>query len=330
MGGPRKYLLLCTILLFGAVHGQDWDIYLGGTVKDARTGGPIPFGVVEVFDELDTGFTASSLVSASGEFQRELYSGHMAAGGYYVVEFRADGYQSRMALFDVAEVEKKKGEATAWRITMDVELEPLLPGMQPVGDLLGYCAWQRSTRTLRWNDEKTRKAFPIERYLERRILAHGAAIDSVYGLKGLMVDGVVRDQWSNEPLADVLIGVQPKLGNDSVFRTDRYGYYVMVLPHDAVYRLEFSGPGMVSKRVDVDVTSIPEDVQTTGFRATVDIRLFNEMPGEDLSFLDEPMGRMNYDAATRNMVWDMSISKPVMERLDEILKRHNPYSGKGR
>ncbi len=327
---PRKCLPLIAVLLCVSAHGQDWDIYLSGSLKDARSGQPIPFGVVEVFDELDTGFTASSMVSASGEYLRELYSGHMAAGGYYVVEFMAAGYQSRMALFDVAQVEKKKGEATAWRITMNVELEPMEPGMQPVGALLGYCEWQRSTRTLRWSDEKSRKAFPIDRYVERRILAHGAAIDSVYGLKGLMVDGVVRDQWTNEPLADVRIRVDPVVGKDSVYRTDNYGYYVMVLPHDAVYRMEFSKSGMVAKRVDVDVTSIPEEVQTTGFRATVDIRLFNDLPDEDLSFLQEPMGRMKYDQVSRNMVWDMAISKPVMERLDVILKRHAPATGKGR
>jgi hypothetical protein len=246
----------------------------------------------------------------------------------YLVEFTAPGYQPRMAMIDASEVDKGKEGSMAWRISMDVALKAVPAGStaQPA-PLLGVCVWSKQLKTLRWNEDAPRHKYPIERYKEERILAHRAIVDSALVRQGLMVDGVVRDQWTEAPLGAVAVRVTNEAGTaplDTTYLTDPLGFYAIVVPYSGTYRLDFGRDGLVHKRVVVDPSSVPMDKHPGGFRANVDIRLFAPIPSEDLSFLESPIGRLSYSSAEENMVWDMSLSRPILERLNGILERHAP------
>ncbi len=316
------FLLLFMSIVRHAV-GQDYDVHVTGVVTDAVTGLGIT-GEVEASDQLDNGYSAWEEVSDLGEYTLDLYSGYLVSGGNFLVEFRAKGYQPRMFVLDLSAVDKGRDINLAWRIHVDIALIPL-NGQDPVlAPLLGYCGWHAAARTLRWNEERTRKLYPIERFHDARIRKHINLVDSVYHLSGTMFDGVVTNNWSDEPLEGTLIVVQTRDGTTREQRTDKFGYYALSLANDSVHDLEFSFPGMVSKRLVVDLTGIPEAELIKGFRTNVNIGLFEDIPGEDFSFLDAPMGYLRYSAEVENLEWDMEMVRSVRERLNAILGR---YSG---
>jgi hypothetical protein len=316
-------LLLPSVL---CLHAQDWDVYISGVLSDAATRAPIPFAEVRVTDQLSAEFTGHLQVGANGHFLRELYSGWSAPGGRYVLEFMAEGYRSRTAMIDVSEV-KKADKAIAWEILIDVPLERA-EGDDKRGKPVGTCRWHEGSGTLRWVEERAAKSFPVRQYRDERIAAHSGAVDSVYALSGLMLDGSVRDHWTDVPIGGVEVHVTtvpPDSMKEMHYTTDRYGYYLMALPYGPVYAIGFGKEGLVHKRVEVDTRQLAKmPPSTTGFRAVLDIRLFPELPGEDLAFLNEPIGRMFYEQAGNEMAWDMAYSRPLLERLDRILARHRP------
>ncbi len=311
------------------VNGQDWDVYLSGTISDAANGAPIPFAEVEVVDQLDTALLGGSISTANGAFLVELYSGAMIEGGYYLLEFKAPEHRSRMAVIDVSGADRELELNTAWRIHMDVSLTPAsdTTSKEP---LLGFCTFDKSGRNLRWATAETRKAYPIERYLDPRIGASLGLVDSVYRQEGTMVDGRVYDHWTGAGLEGATVRMNSDQGFSTELITDENGYYATNLPYDHVIDIAYTHPDKVSKRVQLDLRNIPEADRVSGFRAVVDMRLFAPLPGEDLSFLAEPIGISRYDPATRNMAWDLSVSKPLLTRQEEILRRHTPIPSKGR
>jgi hypothetical protein len=99
---------------------------------------------------------------------------------------------------------------------------------------------------------------------------------------------------------------------------------VLVVPEQGSYSISFSRPDLVGKRLLIHPNTIPAGAHEPGFRANVDIRLFAPIPAEDLSFLQEPIGILVYDAGQENMGWDMDYSGPLLQRLNTILQRHAP------
>jgi hypothetical protein len=303
---------------------QDFDLYLHGRVTDAASGEPVPYAQIRVTDQLDPAFEALVTTTASGDFTRELYTSAAWQGGRYEVHVSAEGHQARTALVDASIVGDENDINVAWRIRMDVQLsregqETGLPAA------MGTCVYDPSRATFRWKEKEARRTFSVERYTDPRILAHAQLVDSVNALDGVLLQGRVLDQWNEKAMPGAQITISTPDGSlpPMVLFTDSYGFYVYSLPYDRTYELDFSSEEMVSKSFIMDLTSIPEQMKEEGFSTLLDVRLFGPLEGEDLSFLQEPLSRMNYSSGEKNLVWDMNASRPALERLDGIVARHS-------
>jgi hypothetical protein len=104
--------------------------------------------------------------------------------------------------------------------------------------------------------------------------------------------------------------------------TDRTGSYFFRLAYDQVMHVTYQMKGFVSKTIIFDTNSVPMEERDAGFAANVDVKLFEPIPEEDLSFPSDPMGRSAFDPATLNFKWDLLIMVPIKERLDAIIHRH--------
>lgn len=309
--------LICSL----ACPAQDWDLYVKGVIIDEVTGERIHDAGVDVFDQYDAEYDGSTHPGVRGDYEVQMYT-----GGNYVLEFTAPGYVTRQAVVDVSNVGREVARSTAWEITLDVKLKPTSAASEkdPGSQLLGQCIYSKETKDLQWTTAPARKAFPIKRYDEQRIEAHQDLVDSVYKAKGGMIDGEVKDHWTDAPIGGAHVHVAAADGYALEFDTDELGYYAFTLPYDRVYRLTYSRAGLVSKTVEMDMNNVPEEEQKRSFRTVVDIRLFAEIPGEDFSFLSEPVGRAKWDPAANNMAWDMEYIRPRLEKIEAILERY-PY-----
>ncbi|HEY0978344.1 MAG TPA: hypothetical protein VGE21_12805 [Flavobacteriales bacterium] len=315
----RASLLPLLVPVAVACPAQDWDLYIQGTVIDARTQAPIAYAQADVFDEFDTSSDKYSMADGHGAFSVGLYTWDSS---YYVLEFSAEGYVTRRAVIDVTGVDPELDADMAWRIDMNVPLQASAYSDARTDTLLGYCTYEQAGRTLRWSSAAARKAFPVERYHEPRIAAHAALMDSLDAAEGTVLMGNVNDQWDQRPLEGVWVSI---IGNDGTERhvlTDIYGFYAVVLPYDDRYTIRFGRQDRVTKTVVVDNSGIPDEARVNGFRAQVDIRLFAPLTGEDLAFLEEPIGRAQYDPLSGTLAWDIALTSSIMQRLDAILLRH--------
>lgn len=329
LGRPVPVLVWLLLGTTPLVRCQDWDVYLSGTITDAETGLPIPFAELDVVDQMDTAFNGGSIASVIGAYTEGMYTSATADGGYYLVEFKAPEYRSRMAVIDVSNVDSELDLNTAWRIRMDVGLTPATDTLR-AEPLLGYCSFDRAGRTLRWATAETRKAYPVARYLDKRIAATIGLVDSVYRQAGTMIDGQVTDHWTGLGVGGTTLRLRSELGFSAEVTTDLNGYYATTLPYDHVVDVVFEHPDKVSKRLQFDLRNIPASEQVGGFRVVVDVGLFAPIPGEDLDFLKDPMGVLRYDPSTGTLAWDLNVSKPILARQQQILVRHAPPSGVGR
>ncbi len=315
---PAAILALISSL---ACSAQDWDLYVRGVITDELTGEPIHDAGVEVWDQYDADYDGEVHPGVRGDYEVQLYT-----GGNYVIEFTAPGHVTRQAVVDASNVGREVTGAIAWRITMNVKLKPAKAATEqdPGSQLLGQCVYSRESKDLRWTTAEARKSFPIERYDEQRIAAHEAIVDSVYATEGGMIDGEVKDHWTGAPIGGAHVHVAAADGYTLDLDTDELGYYAFTLPYDRIYTLTYSKPGLVSKAVELDMNHVPEEEQKRSFRTVVDIRLFAEIPGEDFSFLNEPVGRAKWDPTAGNMAWDMEYIRPRLEKIEAILERHPP------
>ncbi len=327
----RPLLLLLLILFFAPAEAQDWDVYVEGIILDSGTGGPIPFAQVKVIQVLDTVFNEGSGADEKGGYEVVLYSGWSMDEALYKLEFSADGYAPRQAMFDLRGVDKGKISDLVWRINMDVRLEADSGSTSNLGQLVGICEWDARIRNIVCRSPEGASSFVVKKQAEKSFDAHAALLTSLWGIPGLLLDGVVREHWSGKVLEGSFVRIETVSGapypRDEV-KTDKYGYYALVLPFDGEYIVHYSRSGMVGKSVRILTTGISEEAKVDGFRSVVDIRLFKPMANADLDFLKEPLGVMSFDPTEVAMKWDMDISGPLLRRLDAILEPHSPLRAK--
>lgn len=318
----RTFLPVLSLACIPALWAQDQDILVKGVLTDAVTGRPL-MGSVDAFDELeaDSTMSSSTYCALDGSFELALYS---YDSSYRVVSFQADGHVTRRAVLDMTPMNVALDQDIAWTITMNVALKPIVPGVEDpaADDLLGLAVFDNGLKTIRWTTAEAREKFPVERMRLRRLVTAENTMDSLEAQHGTTVAGIVEDHWSGKPIEGVAVIVTSPDGYREILATDEFGVYGITLPYDRVYRLRFAKVGLIGKVVELDNRDIPAKERERGHRMQVDMRLFKELKGEDLSFLDEPIGRARYDSATNSLKWDMDLTRSVQQRLQQVLDRH--------
>lgn len=146
---------------------------------------------------------------------------------------------------------------------------------------------------------------------------------SLFGQDDISIYGVVRDHSEKNKIANVTIVV---FENDKkIFerKSNLAGKYEFVLEYDKSYRIEYNYPNYVSKYLTIDVRDIPEEDRIGGFEMNIDMTLFREIEGLDVSLLENPIGKAQFDAKRNEIAWDFAYTEQMQKKILELMREHD-------
>jgi hypothetical protein len=152
------------------------------------------------------------------------------------------------------------------------------------------------------------------------LLAAGATraqVDNVY------VYGTVKDYATSKKLDGIIVTVYKNGGKLAEVVTNASGKYEFNLDYGSDYKLVYSKPGMVSKNISIDTKNIPEEERVGGHGMNVEMTLFAELPGIDFSVLQQPIGKAKFDAATKEVTWDLQYTEQVRAEIARLMKEYD-------
>lgn len=302
-------------MLLTAVQAQRETVFISGYIRDALTGEALQGCHVEVRQDRG-GIVRRIPVNGSGEFLGEVSS--TAEGSpRYTVYFEKEGYVPLAWRIDVSGLGSPRSTSSGWSISYDVQLTPGKGGFRRSkcvfkGQDIGFKCTGRPA-----DASRSKYSFQVVATVHQDQLA---AIDT---LPGLNIYGYVLDHWTLEKIAgaEVSIIVEGDDAERAMLRTDVFGFYSYHLAYDKTYRITYASDSMVRKTLTIDLHDVPQENRQPGYDAYITVRLFAPIPDEDLSFLEQPVGRLSYNKEHQNMEWDLQYTAPLMERLDAILAR---------
>ena len=134
----------------------------------------------------------------------------------------------------------------------------------------------------------------------------------------LDVMGSVKKEETNKRLEGATITVKR---NGAVFKTltsPETGKFEVSLLPDAVYVIEFSMPGHVTKRIELSTKNVPPEDAKFGFDFPMEMNLFEPMDGLDVSILNQPIAKVAFNPATGYMDYDPEYTKSIQKELDRL------------
>jgi tetratricopeptide (TPR) repeat protein len=134
----------------------------------------------------------------------------------------------------------------------------------------------------------------------------------------LDVMGSVKKDETNKRMEGATLTIKR---NGSVWKTitsESNGKFLASLPPDAIYMIEFSKPGHVTKRIELSTKNVPPEDAKYGFDFPMEMNLFEKMDGLDVSILDKPIGKVAFDPATGYMNFNEAYTKSIKKELDRL------------
>ena len=136
----------------------------------------------------------------------------------------------------------------------------------------------------------------------------------------IVVYGTVKDLTTNEPLPGAQVeALDMKWGRRFLATMLSNGRYELDLFQEADLMIEYSAPGHVPKRVRVDMHGPTAEDWSGGYGMNVDVRLFREVEGLDLSMGGEPFGICRYDSVSDLFAWDLPYTEGMRERMKSLV-----------
>ena len=135
----------------------------------------------------------------------------------------------------------------------------------------------------------------------------------------LAIDGTVKDENKGGRMtgATVLLYENGVLKNR--VSTEKSGKFEFNLEFDKEYTVEITRSGYVSKRLSFNTNNVPVEEQEYGFEfGGFQVALFQEIPGLDVSILDQPIGKIAYDQKARQFTFDRDYTRSIQERLAQL------------
>ena len=137
----------------------------------------------------------------------------------------------------------------------------------------------------------------------------------------LQVSGTIKDEDSGRKLP----GCEIVIFQDGVEFTrlegDKNAGYSIELPIRYSYTFQYERDGFVSKKVVLDVSEIPEGEAVGGFGFDLDMSLFKNIEGFDISILDTPIGMGMYDINSGKFKFDLDHTDRMKLRIDNERNR---------
>ena len=144
-----------------------------------------------------------------------------------------------------------------------------------------------------------------------------AQVDNVY------VYGTVKDYATSKKLDGITVTVYKNGGKLAEVVTNASGKYEFNLDYGSDYKIVYSKPGMVSKNISIDTKNIPEEERVGGHGMNVEMTLFAELPGIDFSMLQQPIGKAKFDAASKEVTWDLQYTEQVRAEIQRLMKEYD-------
>jgi hypothetical protein len=301
--------------LAAAAKGFDFpDVHISGIMSDGATGTPIAYAGITVTRSNCSDGAARILSDAEGRYELDVQVDEGTKCSMSI-SFTCEGYISRTFVIDASKLVEKDNEEQTWFIQLQVQLwRNGIKGAK--ASPLGKCVFSTDIETFECKGEASVSTGMDAEYLRLKTEVTEPVAD-------LVIYGRVESLFGDAAINGAEIIVRSPSGEQlSVTKTDRKGSYFFRLAYDQIVHVTYQMQGFVSKKIIFDTNSVPVQERDPGFAANVDVKLFEPIPEEDLSFLSEPMGRSAFDPATLNFKWDLQVTMPVKERLDAIIHRH--------
>jgi hypothetical protein len=316
-----KTILLGVFLWPVALAAQYNDIVLMVTVNDPA-GQPLPYPIIKLVDQNNPNGDAYHLL---GDRQGKIEQRLTAVPGQprvYEIEVIAEGHLSEFLRLDATGMDLTSSASEVWTFKMDIRMRQGSAGQDGVQGAT-RCWYVHKTNEFKC-EGRVKKAITVDRSNDPDLVARLEMIATEDAKSGVMVYGYLRDHHSDVGIADGEIHImRPDMPDEvTTIRTNEFGFYAFTLGYDRIVHLRYAAPGMVAKTVILDLMGIPEVDREGGYGTNIDVRLFEPIPGEDLSFLEKPMGHARYVAEEGRLDWDHTVSTPIIQQLDEILRRN--------
>ena len=127
-------------------------------------------------------------------------------------------------------------------------------------------------------------------------------------------------EMNDKPLAGATVTVYKNGKSESQVVTGSDGKFRVELLPNGNYKLEVTKAGLIKKYFTFNTNGVPPDDAKDGFKG-FDIRaveLFDPPTECDVSFLNQPLIKVSYDAGTKNFEYDKSYSDQVLDQLANV------------
>lgn len=139
----------------------------------------------------------------------------------------------------------------------------------------------------------------------------------------VVVFGVVRDYTTKEALQGVAVNaIDQKWGRRLSAVTNEAGKYELDFTEEGTFMVEFSGPGRAPKKVLLDLTGPTSEEWLGGYGMNVDITLFLQLDGIDLSMGGRPWGKSAYNRADSIFEWDLAYTQGIQAEASKLIAEY--------
>jgi len=146
---------------------------------------------------------------------------------------------------------------------------------------------------------------------------------NVFGQNDVSIFGVVRDHDDNKKISGVDIIIFQDDVKFSSLTSNASGKYEFTISFDHLYRIVYSYPNFVTKFLTIDSRYVPSEEKEGGYEMNIDMTLFKEIEGLDVSILDNPIGKAQFDQNEGRMGWDMDYTRQMQSQINAMMKEHD-------
>lgn len=136
----------------------------------------------------------------------------------------------------------------------------------------------------------------------------------------LYIFGVVKDYADSKKLSGVKITAYQNGSQVDVYTTSGNGKYEFFLDLGQEYEVTFEKKGLVSKKVYMDSRNIPEEDIGAGFSMNIEMSLFEEVEGLDITILEQPIGKAKYNPNTGALEFDFAYTQKIKDELNRLMR----------
>lgn len=134
----------------------------------------------------------------------------------------------------------------------------------------------------------------------------------------LDVVGMVKKEEDKKRMEGAVIEVYRNGNLVNTITTPSDGKFTIPLDPDGDYKLNFTKPGHVSKNIFVSTKGVnPEDAKY-GFEFPMEMNLFEEIPGLDVSILKQPLAKIRFDPNVGYFDYDVEYTKSIQKEIDRL------------